>query len=137
MAYAAIKEHELADDAPSRGKPESRKTPCGVFDASAAQAGRLEAPHTESPLDDFRRRVKERYRAEFRPLALGHCKDQRVANEAIDAAFAEAFDSLSACGNPARFREWFREILVRKCKERSGNVRTTRPLRITDLKKSD
>jgi len=137
MAYAAMKERELADDAPRRDKPEPRKTPCGVFDASAAQAGRLEAPHTKSPLDDYRRRVKERYRAEFRPFALGHCKDQRGADEAIDAAFAEAFDSLSACGSPERFREWFREILVRKCQERSGKVRTTRPLRVSDLKKGD
>jgi hypothetical protein len=136
MAYAAIHEQDLADDVADGGDSEYRKTPCGVFNASAAQAGRLESVQDEPSIDEYRRRVKERYRAEFRPLAVARCKDQRAADAAIDDAFAEAFKSLSACGNPARFREWFREILARRCDERS-KPRSTRPLRVADLKKQD
>ena len=136
MAFAAIKESDIDDDVARPQGPQHRSTPCGVFDASAAQAGRLESVHGGPSIDDYRRRVRDRYHAEFGPLALSRCKDQSIADAAINDAFAEAFESLSACGNPARFREWFREILLRKCQERARH-RPTRPLRVGEMKKID
>ncbi len=64
----------------------------------------------------YRGRVKERYRTEFGAFAERLCKDRSLADKAMENAFTVAFRSLSSCGGPEDFRNWFKGILFEQCK---------------------
>ncbi len=57
----------------------------------------------------------ERYRAEFARYAASLCGDRDTAADAMQEAFIRAFDSLSTCRDPGRFKAWFFRILTNQC----------------------
>jgi RNA polymerase sigma-70 factor (ECF subfamily) len=57
----------------------------------------------------------KRYRAEFARYATSLCGDRDLAADAMQEAFIRAFDSLSTCREPERFKAWFFRILTNQC----------------------
>lgn len=70
----------------------------------------------------------ERYRAEFGRYAASLCGDRDTAADAMQEAFIRAFDSLSTCREPGRFKAWFFRILTNQCHNARDRRRQHVPL---------
>ena len=57
----------------------------------------------------------ERYRVAFSYYAAGLCGDADTAADAMQEAFIRAFDALTSCRDPSRFKAWFFRILTNQC----------------------
>jgi len=70
----------------------------------------------------------ERYRSEFGRYAVALVGDQDSAEDALQEAFIRAYQSLSSCREPHRFKHWFFRILTNQC----HNARSRRRMESLD-----